>query len=202
MDQQVIRIYDIRGEVIRQINGVSSFSPTDVLTLSLSTFVPTSPEPGGSLNISLNGQIIGTWNALDNSGNVVPNGIYHIVVEEHFPDGTVMILAQNASIDPFTGQETAKLVAAPNLAHPGDTIHFTATYAGNPADTRSRIKIYSLDGELVNEVAVSVSGTATWDLTTPQHEPIASGIYLAVLDGIDPASGQSLTKTAKILYLK
>jgi hypothetical protein len=202
VNQQVIRIYDTRGELVRLLNGVSAFRSTDVLTLSLSAFVPTSPQPGGSLNIEINGQVIGTWNALDNAGNVVPNGIYHIVVEEHFPDGTVMILAQNASVDPFTGQETAKLVAAPNMAHPGDPpIHFTASYAGTPADGRSQIKIYSLDGELVNELSVA-GGTATWDLTTQRHEPIASGLYLAVLDGIDPMSGQHLTKTAKILYLQ
>ena len=139
---------------------------------------------------------------MDNAGNVVPNGTYHIVVEEHFPDGTVEVLAQNASIDPYTGQETVVLVAAPNFVHSGDgPVSFTCSYAGNPADARSHIKIYNLAGELVNDLPVA-SGTAAWNLTTSGNEPIASGIYLAVLDGIDPVSGQHLTKTSKILFLR
>jgi hypothetical protein len=169
--------------------------------MSLSNFTPTSPEPGGSLNVLMNGQVIGTWNALDDSGHVVPNGIYHFVVEEHFPDGTVMILAQNAAIDPYTGQDTAQLMAAPNLVHAGESVKFTASFAGVPADGRSEIKIFNLMGERVDAIPVA-GGTASWDLTTFKHLPIASGLYLAVLDGIDPVSGQRLSKSAKILYLR
>jgi hypothetical protein len=93
------------------------------------------------------------------------------------------------------------LVAAPNMVHPGDTVTFACSFAGGPADGRSHIKIYNLTGEMVYEVAVS-GGTATWDLTTLRHSPISSGIYLAVLDGIDPVSGLHLTKTSKILFLR
>jgi hypothetical protein len=191
----------MRGEIIRQVTGTSGFKLTDVLSMSLSKFTPTSPEPGGSLDILINGQVVATWNALDDSGHVVPNGLYHIVVEEHFPDGTVMVLAQNASIDPFMGQDTAKIMAAPNMPHPGDIVHFSASFAGTPADGRSTIKIFSLNGEMLDEVPVA-NGSASWDLTTLRHLPIASGLYLAVLDGIDPVSGLHLTKSAKILYLR
>jgi hypothetical protein len=87
------------------------------------------------------------------------------------------------------------------MVHPGDTVTFACSFAGGPADGRSHIKIYNLTGEMVYEVAVS-GGTATWDLTTLRHSPISSGIYLAVLDGIDPVSGLHLTKTSKILFLR
>jgi hypothetical protein len=122
-------------------------------------------------------------------------------VEEHFPNGAVEVLAQNASVDPFIGQEKAVLVAAPNFVHPGDTVTFTCSFAGNAADGRSHVKIYNLNGELVDELPVA-GGTATWNLTTLRNSPISSGLYLAVLDGIDPVSGQHLTKTSKILFLR
>jgi hypothetical protein len=93
------------------------------------------------------------------------------------------------------------LVAAPNMVHPGDTVTFACSFAGGPADGRSHIKIYNLTGEMVNDLPVA-SGTAVWNLTTLGNESIASGIYLAVLDGIDPVSGLHLTKTSKILFLR
>jgi hypothetical protein len=201
VNQQIIQIFDIRGELILTLNGTSSFNKTGPFSLTLSTFIPLSNVPGGSLTISMNGQTIATWDAMNGNGQLVPNGVYHIVVTEQFPDGSDIVLAQNASVAPYSNQEAINFIAMPNMARSGDVVKFSATFAGIVADGQSKIKIYDLAGELIASLFIQ-NGASTWDLSDSKSQIVASGIYLAVLDGTDPASGQHLTKILKILVTR
>lgn len=106
-------------------------------------------------------------------------------------------MERDAFIATFHG-ESISLIAWPNFAHPGGTVNFTASFAGTPANNQSKIKIYTADGELVQTVTLN-AGSSTWDLRNASGQTVASGVYLAVLDGIDSASGQALNKTVKVL---
>lgn len=165
--------------------------------MTLSNFVPNPNGPGGTISIYLNGQTVGTWNATTDGGAWVPNGFYHFVLVEHANDGGTVQMERDAFISTFHG-EAISLVAAPNIARPGDTVHFNASFAGTRADGQSRMKIYSTDGELIRTL-VFVSGAVPWDLKNTSGQTVASGVYVAVLDGMDPLNGQSLNKIVKVL---
>lgn len=165
--------------------------------MTLSNFVPNPNGPGGTISIYLNGQVIAVWNVTDGAGNLVPNGFYQFVVVETTNNGNVIQLEGEAYISTNHGEEVSLLVL-PNIGHPGDILKFIASFNGIAADNQSMIKIYSVDAELVKALVIS-SGSASWDLKNINGFTVASGVYIAVLDGIDPASGQKLTQSKKIL---
>ncbi len=166
-------------------------------SMVISDFLPNTKGTGGTILIYLNGQIIATWNVTDSAGRLVPNGFYHFVVLETTKDGNTVQLERDAFISTYHG-ESVSLLALPNIGHPGDTIKFNASFAGIAGDSQSKIKIYMTDGELVQILEVSAGG-ASWDLRNVNGQIVASGLYFAVLDGVDPVGGQKLSQTKKIL---
>ena len=165
--------------------------------MTLSNFSPDPSGLGGNITILLNGQKVATWNATDSKGNIVPNSYYHFIMSEHTSDGNVVLMERDAFIAPFRG-EPVSLSAMPNVGHPGGTITFSASFAGTPADGQSKVRIYAVSGELVQTLTLS-NGVVTWDLTNTNYQAVASGVYLAVLTGIDPTNGQKLYKISKVM---
>lgn len=166
--------------------------------MSLSPFAPNPTGPGGTITVYLNNQVVGTWNATNDNGTYVPNGFYHFVLQEHTNSGDVVQLERDSFISTFHGQAVS-FTALPNVVHPGDTVLFNASYAGIGADQQSKIKIFTVSGELLQTLSLS-GGAATWDGKNNIGQELASGIYLAVLDGIDPANGQSVRCILKLLF--
>ena len=168
--------------------------------MALSAFTPDPVGVGGSITIYLNGQIVAIWDARDDKGKFVPNSFYHFVMEEHSAEGNIILLERDAFVSPYHGEVVA-LMAAPNIGRPGDILQFTASFAGNPADGRSKLRIYTIAGELVQSLPFS-GGAAAWDLTNANGQTLASGVYLGVLDGIDPTNGQKFNKVIKLLLTR
>jgi hypothetical protein len=194
---QTVTIYDERGEQVATLCAAINFPAGTAFSMSLSSFTPNPNAPGGTILVYLNNQLVGSWNATESNGSFVPNGFYHFVLQEHTSDGNTVQMERDAFIATYHG-ETVSLTAWPNRARPGDTIQFTASFAGNPADSQSKIKVYTVSGELVQTLPIS-GGTASWDLKNSSGTTVASGLYLAALDGVDPLSGQGLTKIVKLL---
>ncbi len=167
--------------------------------MALSSFIPNPGGPGGTIEISLDGQVVAKWNATNEMGNWVPNGTYYFVAEITNSGGTRVILKRAAFVMTYHNQAIL-LTAMPNLAHSGETIHFFASFGAAPADERSGVKIYAVSGELVQTLAISGGATA-WDLTNRRGQIAASGVYLAVLDGEDPVSGLSMRKVVKLMVI-
>lgn len=149
------------------------------------------------MTVYLNGQAVAIWSATDENGNYVPNGVYHFVMQEHAADGSTVILERDAYVDPFHGESLA-FGASPNTAGPGETIVFSASFAGLPADGQSKIKIYTVSGELVRVLSCS-SGLAQWNLENGNGRVVSSGLYLAALEGKNPANGDMASKIVKVL---
>ena len=68
----------------------------------------------------------------------------------------------------------------PNPLRParGDT---TFTFSNLPAE--ARVRIYTLRGELVKDLAAGASGLASWDATNQRGNKVASGVYFAFVQG-------------------
>jgi hypothetical protein len=196
--QQVVNIYDERGEKVATVCGNVSFPAGTNFTMTLSSFSQNPNGPGGTISIFLNGQWITTWNAAKDDGSFVPNAFYHFVLQENTGNGNTIQIERDAFISTYHGEAVA-FVGLPNVARAGDTVKFTASFAGTPGTSQSKIKIYSMDGELLQTLDLDGTGSATWDLKNAEGSPVASGLYIALLDGVDPTSGQGLTKTIKLL---
>jgi hypothetical protein len=196
-DQESIYVYDERGEKIGTICGLTGMPSEENLTMTISGFIRNSGGSGGNIVIYLNGQVIATWDCLDRNGNLVPNSFYHFVLMGNLADGTEVLLETDAFVAPHQ-EQAVSLSARPNTANAGDTIQFSASYAGVPADGQSKIRIYTVAGELVRTITLS-NGTVSWQLDTADGSPVASGVYLAVLDGINPTNGQKLVKITKVM---
>lgn len=168
--------------------------------MSLSSYAPNPSGTGGNIKVYLNGQLIGDWNGLDTTGTPVPNGFYHFVLEEHDRNGNIVILARDAYIDTNGDQPAVQFAAMPNVAHTGETVQFYASFAGISADGQSTIKMYSVAGELIKTLTFA-NGKTSWDTTNNSLQQVASGVYLAVLDGVDPTSAQKSHKVVKVMVL-
>jgi hypothetical protein len=195
-EEESLYVYDERGEKIAVVCSLAGLPGDGSYNLAISAY-SANPGGGGTVTIYLNGAIIGTWDCRDHNGNLIPNSFYHFVLVARQPDGGEILLESDAYIAPHQGQ-AVYFVARPNLANRGDIILFSASVAGVPADERSKIRIFTVAGELVRTIEIS-NGTASWRLDTGDGNPVASGIYLAVLDGINPTNGQKLVKINKLL---
>jgi flagellar hook assembly protein FlgD len=59
--------------------------------------------------------------------------------------------------------------------------HKLMIFSNLPANTR--LRIYTLAGELVNELNTGVSGTTSWDGTNQSGQKAASGVYYVYVQG-------------------
>jgi len=175
------------------------FPPGTAFSMTLSAFVPDPSGVGGTITIYLNGQVVAVWDALDLKGDLVPNGHYHFVLEETDAQGRVILLERDAYIGARMG-ETSSLSALPNISVGGVNVIFTASLTGIPADAQSRIKLYTTGGELIRTLTPS-AGTAVWDLANRSGRTVASGLYLAALEG-PGAAGDKLHKVIKVLVIR
>ena len=180
------------------LTGTTNFSGVSIFTMTCTAYGSNPSGPGGTLTVCLNQQPVVVWDSKDSSGNLVPNGIYHIVLEERDSNHNSQFFAMNVVVVPDHSANAAGFTASPNVVHQGDTLHLRASFAGVPADGRSKVKVYAVSGELLQTLAVS-NGQGTWDLKNANGGPVASGIYILDLDGVDVNTGVSEHKLLKIL---
>jgi hypothetical protein len=171
------------------------------LTLDTSVFNPSYPEPGGTLTVEVNSQVIGVWDAKDRNGRVVPNGYYMLVLQQTFADGSKADFEKTVYIEPYNQNSPAELSARPNIARSGDVIRLTASLRGAPAEDGEKVMIYAVSGELVRILSFT-GGLAEWDLRNDSGEAVANGVYLAVLDGWDAVLGAPSRKIVKVAVFR
>lgn len=94
-----------------------------------------------------------------------------------------------------------QLSAQPNIAYFGGTIRLLATVEGNPVNGSHILKLYDTSKELVKTLDMS-GGQAVWDLTNSVGQDVASGLYLIVLDTVDPQTGSPAQKVIKVVVLR
>ncbi len=198
---ETVEIFDERGELVTTLCGTLGPLAPGPLDLTVSSLVPNASGPGGTLDFLLNGKIAASWDTTDKNGKPVVNGFYYLVFQQRFTDGTHIRMEKTFFVAPWGRASDVQLTAWPNIVHGGESVRLTAVIGANPADGGSRLKIYSINGELVKNLAPSV-GQMTWDLSNNHGQAVAAGLYLLVLDGRDPASGNPMHKTIKVVVLR
>ncbi len=198
---ETVGIFDQRGEMVKTLCGLLPAMNPQNLNLTVSTFVPNASGVGGILTLSLNGKVLAFWDATDSNGKVVPNGFYHLVVTQVFTDGTSLQLQKTVYVGPLSRTAQVQLSAQPNIAYAGGTIHLLAVVDGVPVNGSHVLKLFDTNREAVKTLDMS-DGQAVWDLTSAAGQEVSSGLYLIVLDTVDPATGNPARKTIKVVVLR
>jgi hypothetical protein len=151
---------------------------------------------GGVVNLTLNNSAFTQWDGKNEQGVLVPMGFYHVIVTQTFTDGSQVQLQNSVYWGDHAPVASVILQAAPNWVTAGGTVQFTAQVDGNAVNASGAVRIYSLSGEFLRQLDLA-GGRGVWDLTNPQGDPVASGIYLVVLDTKD-ANGNPARKVIKV----
>ncbi len=95
---------------------------------------------------------------------------------------------QLMSLSPATDIQQARVFPNPLKLHRGQTeMNFTNLTAG------AEIKIYTVLGERVVTLKADATGIVRWDARNESHERVASGIYVAMIEG---GGGRKIVKVA------
>ena len=95
-------------------------------------------------------------------------------------------------VTPSQDVDSAKVYPNPARTHQG---HTEMTFINLSAN--ASLKIYTYLGEKVADLVADVTGTVRWDLKNVQGEKVASGVYIAYIEG-----GNNSKKTMKIAVEK
>ncbi len=93
---------------------------------------------------------------------------------------------QVAAVTPATSPDSTFIYPNPLYLSRGQGYF---TFSQMPA--QSRVRVFTMRGELLADLTANASGIATWDATNRVHRTVASGVYLVAVEAPD--------KTKKIL---
>jgi hypothetical protein len=115
--------------------------------------------------------------AIDSKGNPVvaySNALY--------PDNKIRFarFVPNPISQTTPTDSTENVIAYPNPFRPSTGIP-EMTFSDIPVD--SKIKLYTLTGELIRELTANPSGQAPWNGKNEEGEDVASGVYVAFVEG-------------------
>jgi hypothetical protein len=144
---------------------------------------PVDAFAGGSVRVTLPSDIDnpvlidplqGTVTSL---GGGVPAASF-VVGAQDYPLILTSFSALNAAAVPTAGTASAKAYPNPFVPSLG---HTTITFTNMPAE--ARVRLYTLNGQLVADLTADSTGTAVWDATNRSGRPVASGVYFAFIQG-------------------
>jgi hypothetical protein len=153
------------------------------------------------LVLFLNGKTLATWNATDNNGTVVPNGFYHLVLTQTFTNVTSAQYQTTVYVGTLSRTAPVQLSAQPNIVTSGGNIRLLGMVDGLPVTGSRVLKLYDTNRELIKTLDMS-GGQAVWDLTNAVGQEAGSGLFLIVLDTVDPQTGSPAQKVIKVVVLR
>jgi uncharacterized repeat protein (TIGR01451 family) len=192
-----VLVYNESGEVVRHLyetnENYSSTNNITAETVSSTVLVPSTAMNSPLLTIQWinnSGAVIGTttWDGRNDAGEIVTNGEYFIAVVSSTGTGANVSLTKEVTIN-GTGENLGQVYAAPNILNHGNSLLNLRVIppAGAGNWTISRVRVYDVSGELVDEFAGSPgSNSASYNLST-----LASGLYLVVVN-LEDAQGHLL----------
>jgi flagellar hook assembly protein FlgD len=170
------------------------------MSLSASTIAPSDVGSSGvptQLDIVLSNGITLVWDGKSDSGNFVQNGEY--LVEVQSGTGAGAVLVQEVSVQDRGSTAGAGVVTAwPNILSASNGTMVTTFHTDSSFTLTLNASIYTIAGELVHAIKGSQgSNQVTWNAAG-----LASGIYLAVVEEIDPSGGLLSRQILKIAVIK
>lgn len=175
----VVTVYDASGRAVRTV--------VDRMIGAAPVLARVEPDPGtpGVIVFVLSDGTRIVWDGRDAAGAPVPNGVYTVRVTDRLPDGRESVTTAGfAYTRPFMDViESAALV--PNPATESVWLSYRLASTAAIVDVR----IYNVAGELVFKT--TVNGAARqyrWDLRNADGRRVTDGMYIVVLDALDPAT--------------
>jgi len=190
-----VTVYNDAGEVVRRLYEVlSDPGPAGLSGVSLSSAVIQPGTPGGTvprqLDIILSGGATVVWDGRADNGRVVSTGKYYVEVHTSDGQGGEQQITHSVTVAGQNGQKGAGTVTAgPNSL---DAANPSATFSSNASGTLLKVRIYTLAGELVDDLPKGPSGTVAWNASGK-----SSGLYLAVVE-VSDTQGLLAIKVLKI----
>jgi flagellar hook assembly protein FlgD len=185
-----VNVYNEAGEVVRHICDYTD-NPTngEMTSMVLSTNVlpvaeEGTPAPSDQLVVTLSTGVTFVWDGRADNGAPVGGG--HYEVEVHWTNGAGVedVISRGLMVERVGGAEN-QVVAAPNVLTGGNTT--TTLEVLNPTvNLTLKLKVYDVVGELLAEAeGQAAANQVAWDATGK-----ASGLYFAVVELRDPATGR------------
>jgi uncharacterized repeat protein (TIGR01451 family) len=197
-----VLIYNEAGEVVRHLYAYTSNPGQTIVTsaqLSTSVIEPSNvTSTGGTpaqVTISLSNGTTVVWDGKSDSGSIVQNGQYFVEVHSLDGQGGDTIIDQRISVlDPNNGM--GPVFAKPNILTSANG--FSTTFVDATGETLTlSVRIYTTAGELVTVVnGAPGANEASWTATG-----VASGLYIAEVESLNPAGGIADQKTLKLVVL-
>ena len=199
-----VNIYNSAGELVRRLET------KDLTNTNISLAVDDVVQVGknsGPINIEYAVGSIISWDGLNSQGSTVESGVYEIQVEIKTVQGFSVMASKSVTIlNTGSGAIIADEKIYPNpvivtdyAAQPFVTIKWLTASTG-PAT----IQIYAITGELVKTIDTTIAAGMAgiqWNLKSWGGDPVASGMYIAVIH-LKKDSGGSEVKKIKITVIK
>jgi len=174
--------------------------PSAGTILSVSEYKPDGSGSGGEVQIALGESSMTSWDVRGEDGRILPSGVYHVVVRYRSSEGEDVTLSQNITVVGNDPSDALAFSCSPNPARIPGEMQFVVSVSGQAPPSPTRIRIYSISSELVRVLAVE-NGRANWDLMTPSGRPVASGVYIAVLEATN-SNGEILKGMLKTMVIR
>jgi hypothetical protein len=198
-----VLIYNEAGEVVRHLYAYTSNPGQTIVTsaqLSSSVIEPTNGTSTGgtssAVTISLSNGTTVVWDGKSDTGSIVQNGQYFVEIHSLDGQGGDTIIDERISVlDGNNGM--GPVFAKPNILNSANG--FSTTFVDTTAATLTlSVRIYTTAGELAAPVINGAAGTneASWTATG-----LASGLYIAVVESLNPAGGIADQKVLKLVVL-
>lgn len=199
--QSSILVYNAVGEVVRHLYAfIDDPGQAAVLSVQLSTSVikPGYSPAGGTpslVSIAMNSGATVVWDGKSDAGGYVQAGQYLLEIHTADGNGGQTTVTEQVSVLAADLSGLGTVISKPNL------IDRSKGQAGTTLSINGNVTLhvglYTILGELVGVAdGVAGSGQAYLDTTS-----LASGLYLALVDIKDPASGLITRQTVKIAIL-
>ncbi len=195
-------IYNEAGEVIRHLGQYLADAVSLTAGVSVSTNTISPSYQGGvnsSMTVSLSNGTTMVWDGRNDAGQIVASGQYFVEVHSNDGQGGETTFVKEVTVFHHgTDLDPGGISVYPNpnhLATDGWVVRFDATAMPNLNLT---VRLYTVAGELVDSAqGAQGSSFLQWDLS---GKGLASGLYLAEIDLLDPKGATQRTVKKILLF--
>lgn len=187
-----INVYNESGEVVKTILLKQYSQPIQSVSLENSN---TLVSINDKINIVYQGQVIGTWDGTDNSGNEVTNGKYYIKIDNVDTNGVDTSVTQVAMVARHLAQVTLNVYNdVGELVRHLDNVLADAMTLATGVNLSSNVISPSYQAGGTNSsliITLSNGMTVAWDGRNDSGQIVQNGQYFVEMQSTDGQGGSS-----------
>ena len=198
-----ILVYNAAGEVARHLYaylddpGMAGVSSMQLSASVIRTGGANNGVTPSQVSVILNGAVTAVWDGKSDNGGFVQAGQYFI--EAHAEDGQGAQATVTRRISVQEGDNSSgigKVTAMPNLLNRANGYR-TTFESDSVASLELRVSLYTVAGDRV----ITVKGEAGTNRAVWDASRVASGLYLAEVEGRDAGGGLASRKILKVMVI-